>query len=260
MIASRFSSIFLLLALMCIAVNGMSTVDRLRSRVSQPDLLAQLQAQLQQGLADTQKEAAAQAQQFQSSPQPQQSAPLSGASLVNFLQGEQRAYQDHQNQVAAGTLQGKEETLKDMLLFQQKMSARQMAENKANAVAVASEHATTNAVAHAKAKGGDFTPCHTCVFVLERIKKGNNMLLPAICSEVYKEWPESYSDCHQVLNALTYNGNNVRYWLFEGCFKYEVYRAKEWIKPCPSHVMCSVLKNLDGEPFCQALPMEDPFA
>lgn len=51
---------------------------------------------------------------------------------------------------------------------------------------------------------------------MERIKKGNNMLLPAICNEIYKNWPGSYSDCQNLLNALTLNGNNVRYWLFEG--------------------------------------------
>lgn len=62
------------------------------------------------------------------------------------------------------------------------------------------------------------------------------------------------------MNALSLNGNNVRYWLFEGCFKYEIYRAKEWIKPCPSHVMCSVLKDLNGKSFCDPLPMENPFA
>jgi len=107
--------------------------------------------------------------------------------------------------------------------------------------------------------GEDFGPCKTCVFVLERIKKGSNMLLPAICSELYHKYPDAYALCHQVLNALSINGNNVRYWLFEGCFKYEIYQSKEWIKPCPSHVMCSVLKDLSAEPFCPALPMEDPF-
>jgi len=107
--------------------------------------------------------------------------------------------------------------------------------------------------------GEDFGPCKTCVFVLERIKKGSNMLLPAICSELYHKYPDAYALCHQVLNALSINGNNVRYWLFEGCFKYEIYQSKEWIKPCPSHVMCSVLKDLSGEPFCPALPMENPF-
>jgi len=110
-------------------------------------------------------------------------------------------------------------------------------------------------------KGDDeFSECKTCVFVLERIKKGTNMLLPAICSELYLKYPDSYAFCHQVLNALSLNGNNVRYWLFEGCYKYEIYQAKEWIKPCPSHVMCSVLKNLSNAPFCTPMPMEDPFA
>jgi len=109
-------------------------------------------------------------------------------------------------------------------------------------------------------EGGEaFGPCKTCVFVLERIKKGTNMLLPAICSELYHKFPDAYALCHQVLNALSINGNNVRYWLFEGCFKYEIYQSKEWIKPCPSHVMCSVLKDLASNPFCPALPMEDPF-
>jgi len=107
--------------------------------------------------------------------------------------------------------------------------------------------------------GEDFGSCKTCVFVLERIKKGSNMLLPAICSELYHKYPDAYALCHQVLNALSINGNNVRYWLFEGCFKYEIYQSKEWIKPCPSHVMCSVLKDLSAEPFCPALPMENPF-
>jgi len=98
------------------------------------------------------------------------------------------------------------------------------------------------------------------VFVLERIKKGTNMLLPAICSEIYLRYPDAYAHCHQVLNSLSLNGNSVRYWLFEGCYKYEVYGAKEWVKPCPSHVMCSVLKDLSDQPFCAPMPMENPFA
>lgn len=40
--------------------------------------------------------------------------------------------------------------------------------------------------------GGDFGQCKTCVFVLERIKKGTNMLLPAICSELYINYPTAY--------------------------------------------------------------------
>jgi len=107
--------------------------------------------------------------------------------------------------------------------------------------------------------GGDFNPCKTCVFMLERIKKATNMLLPSICSEIYMKYPTAYGTCHQVLNAFSLNGNNIRYWLMNGCYKYEIYGAREWIKPCPSHVMCAQLKDLEGNPFCPAMPMEDPF-
>lgn len=48
------------------------------------------------------------------------------------------------------------------------------------------------------AAGGAFGQCKTCVFVLERIKKGTNMLLPAICSELYINYPAAYSAVHAV--------------------------------------------------------------
>lgn len=50
---------------------------------------------------------------------------------------------------------------------------------------------------------GEFGACKTCVFVLERIKKGTNMLLPAICSEIYTRYPKAYATCHEVLNSLS---------------------------------------------------------
>jgi hypothetical protein len=36
----------------------------------------------------------------------------------------------------------------------------------------------------------DFDQCKTCVFVIERIKKGTNMLLPSICAEIYQKYPD----------------------------------------------------------------------
>eukprot|EP00470_Lotharella_oceanica_P012164 CAMPEP_0170185800 /NCGR_PEP_ID=MMETSP0040_2-20121228/37481_1 /TAXON_ID=641309 /ORGANISM="Lotharella oceanica, Strain CCMP622" /LENGTH=173 /DNA_ID=CAMNT_0010432315 /DNA_START=84 /DNA_END=605 /DNA_ORIENTATION=- len=121
------------------------------------------------------------------------------------------------------------------------------------------EHSSLSASKMANASAGEFGPCRTCVFVLERVKKGTNMLLPSICSEVYDKFPSSYGTCHQVLNALTVNGGNIKYWLFEGCYKYEIYQAKEWVKPCPSHVMCAALEGLDKSKFCTQMAMEDPF-
>jgi len=132
------------------------------------------------------------------------------------------------------------------------VTAEMMAEAQAEARALVEMAASATS-------DSEFGTCKTCVFVVERIKKGTNLLLPAICSEIYLKFPNAYSICHEVLNALSLNGNNVRYWLFEGCYKYEIYNAKEWVKPCPSHVMCTVLKQLNNEPFCKPLPMENPF-
>jgi len=172
------------------------------------------------------------------SPAPE--ANVAQPSLVQFMQQHQKAFQQMQHGAPEQTPDNLLNSLAatpDSALIQHQMSAQSPPE-----------------------EGGEaFGPCKTCVFVLERIKKGTNMLLPAICSELYHKFPDAYALCHQVLNALSINGNNVRYWLFEGCFKYEIYQSKEWIKPCPSHVMCSVLKDLASQPFCPALPMEDPF-
>lgn len=195
--------------------------------------------------------------------QVQQSTPSQG-DLISFLQSHQRAFASQSNaaqqQPSSQAQQAAQSTI-----------PTGAADASGNDVLAALEHTPSKhhslvqTGAHAKDEGDDgdgseFGPCKTCVFVLERIKKGSNMLLPAICSELYHKYSGAYALCHQVLNALSINGNNVRYWLFEGCFKYEIYQSKEWIKPCPSHVMCSVLKDLSAAPFCPALPMENPFA
>jgi len=211
------------------------------------------------------------------SEQPHQQQQQSAGDLISFLQGHQRAYQSQQAghaerapsqqaqaASAATTPAGATEATGDNVLAAlEHTPAHRQQQQQSHAMAT-QQHSLvqTNSKALSAGEDGDgeeFGPCKTCVFVLERIKKGSNMLLPAICSELYHKYPDAYALCHQVLNALSINGNNVRYWLFEGFFKYEIYQSKEWIKPCPSHVMCSVLKDLSAEPFCPALPMENPF-
>jgi len=219
---------------------------------------------------------------FDGAQQQQQEGPL-----VSFLQQHQRAYanlhtssasaspsqqaqQAAQQTVPAGAMEASADNVLAALEHaphhpQHRSLVQTHAQAGAQSQAQVAGQAQAQALVKAKGPGEDgdgedFGPCKTCVFVLERIKKGSNMLLPAICSELYHKYPDAYALCHQVLNALSINGNNVRYWLFEGCFKYEIYQSKEWIKPCPSHVMCSVLKDLSAEPFCPALPMENPFA
>jgi hypothetical protein len=211
--------------------------------------------------------------------QPQQQQQQQG-ELISFLQTHQRAFQSQQSS-ASSSIENNNPSMAAQNAANQAAPAgsgdasgdnvlaalEHTGGHRAHALVQTHSQAQSQSTVAAGAKGPgedgdgeDFGACKTCVFVLERIKKGSNMLLPAICSELYHKYPDAYALCHQVLNALSINGNNVRYWLFEGCFKYEIYQSKEWIKPCPSHVMCSVLKDLSAEPFCPALPMENPFA
>lgn len=187
----------------------------------------------------------------------------SQGSLVSFLQQHQRAFTaggQQQQQPSAQAQQAAAQTVPTGASDAAGGDVLAALENAPRHSLVQTGASVAAREPGADGDGEDFGGCKTCVFVLERIKKGSNMLLPAICSELYHKYPDAYALCHQVLNALSINGNNVRYWLFEGCFKYEIYQSKEWIKPCPSHVMCSVLKDLSAEPFCPALPMENPFA
>ncbi|MEM8936747.1 MAG: hypothetical protein AAGC77_10110 [Pseudomonadota bacterium] len=109
-------------------------------------------------------------------------------------------------------------------------------------------------------KSQETRACSTCVAVVDKMKANTTTILPAICSELYIKSPEDQAMCEQVVNSLPLDGNNERYWLFEGCYAYEAYQSKEWVKPCPTHTQCTALKQLNNQPFCQPLPMEDPFA
>lgn len=104
----------------------------------------------------------------------------------------------------------------------------------------------------------DFGPCETCVFVLERVKKGTNVLIPTICAELFDRHPNAYGFCNETNNAMSLNGERIRYWLFSGCLRDETYGERNWLKPCPSHVICSELARLDGAGFCAPVPAFDP--
>jgi len=105
--------------------------------------------------------------------------------------------------------------------------------------------------------------CETCEYVVERIKNGANLLLSSICSDLRKKSPEEFADCKEVLHALAGNASDLRSWLFEGCYLYDDpfggnADQKVWVKPCPSRVICSTLRELNDKPFCGA--GSDPFA
>ncbi len=106
---------------------------------------------------------------------------------------------------------------------------------------------------------GKFNNCQTCVFLLARMKRGVNTVLPAICAEVGEKFPLCYGSCHEALSAVHVNGGHVHKWIASGCYKYESYGEREVVTPCPSHVICSALVDITKEPFCDVLPYDDPF-
>jgi len=52
------------------------------------------------------------------------------------------------------------------------------------------------------------------------------------------------------LAGLSKWGLDVRHWLHNGCYKVEPYNALSLVQPCPSHVICSKVTDLDGAAFC----------
>jgi len=108
--------------------------------------------------------------------------------------------------------------------------------------------------------GGDYPNCDTCINVLERIKAGSGngfgmnfgraYHLPTICNVMWKTDPETYGPCHQALHAIRTNGRNVFYWIRHGCFENYLYQHRHFIHPCPSHVICAVLRDFKLKPFC----------
>jgi hypothetical protein len=52
----------------------------------------------------------------------------------------------------------------------------------------------------------------------------------------------------------------VIYWINTGCMKHECYGGQSWMFPCPSHMICANLNDLNGEAFCPTLEPEQPKA
>lgn len=118
-------------------------------------------------------------------------------------------------------------------------------------------------------------PCKVCTYVIQGVKKSLSPTLPTLCTTLYamskptgttttsrsgSTDTDPYTVCKQVLDALGFQGQSVRTYLNNGCTKYEMYGEQELVLPCPSHVICSELKRLDGvTPFCKAPLMDQPY-
>eukprot|EP00499_Haloplacidia_sp_CaronLabIsolate_P009427 CAMPEP_0196770792 /NCGR_PEP_ID=MMETSP1104-20130614/1339_1 /TAXON_ID=33652 /ORGANISM="Cafeteria sp., Strain Caron Lab Isolate" /LENGTH=349 /DNA_ID=CAMNT_0042140907 /DNA_START=1 /DNA_END=1050 /DNA_ORIENTATION=+ len=126
----------------------------------------------------------------------------------------------------------------------------QMVQARASAGQAAAASAST--AASTRVKGDSLGQCKNCIYVMERIKQGYQYMLPSICVEVFHKTQsqEEYTICHNVLAALSVWGHNVRHWFKFGCYKSEPYGAQELVKPCPSHVICSQITDLEKKAFC----------
>lgn len=60
----------------------------------------------------------------------------------------------------------------------------------------------------------------------------------------------SLSQCHKVLAGLSQWGYDVKHWLRNGCYRVEPYGAMSLVQPCPSHVICSKITDLEKTAFC----------
>lgn len=87
---------------------------------------------------------------------------------------------------------------------------------------------------------------------MEGIKRGTVTLLPHLCEEILERTKlnEEYATCHHVLAGLSRWAPHVSHWLHVGCMKIEPYQSSSWVQPCPSHVICSQITDLQREPFC----------
>lgn len=57
--------------------------------------------------------------------------------------------------------------------------------------------------------------------------------------------------CYDTLESLNHWGRHVHDWIVNGCYKLEVYGEVEKITPCPSHVICAQLEDLEQISFCK---------
>jgi len=53
-----------------------------------------------------------------------------------------------------------------------------------------------------------------------------------------------------MLAGLSKWGLHVRQWMHQGCYRSEPYGAFSLVQPCPSHVICSKITDLENAPFC----------
>jgi len=97
----------------------------------------------------------------------------------------------------------------------------------------------------AKGGGDDIENCEVCTYMVANKEQHQSYLCRGLAVESQQKV------CVQVLESLMWWVTNEVYWLNYGCQRTTDSGATEWVRPCPAHVVCGWLEDLNTrKPFC----------
>jgi len=95
----------------------------------------------------------------------------------------------------------------------------------------------------------DVENCEVCVYILENKEQHQSYL----CRSLQEQSQQKV--CVQVLESLMWWVTNEVYWVNYGCQRNTETGGTEWVRPCPAHVVCGWIEDLNArKPFCNADP------
>jgi len=93
--------------------------------------------------------------------------------------------------------------------------------------------------------GDDVENCEVCTYIVANKEQHQSYLCRGLTSDSQQKV------CVQVLESLMWWITNEVYWLNYGCQRTSDSGATEWVRPCPAHVVCGWLEDLNTrKPFC----------
>jgi len=96
-----------------------------------------------------------------------------------------------------------------------------------------------------ESKGDDIENCEVCTYMVANKEQHQSYLCRGLAVESQQKV------CVQVLESLMWWVTNEVYWLNYGCQRTTDSGATEWVRPCPAHVVCGWLEDLNTrKPFC----------
>jgi hypothetical protein len=113
---------------------------------------------------------------------------------------------------------------------------------------------------------GSWSPCKTCVYLVDSVSRSKTKLLTTPCNEIFANTSDArtYGLCHQAVDALKNNRASFRLeqalafvfsivmrrrrdMYFRGCLNPF---NQQWERPCPAWAICSMLKDFRKQRFC----------